>query len=308
MSTAALLAVAGCAAFRLVFDVPPPDPTQTASRASAPETSGVVVDTTRVPPPIELVVQPDSVLAMLPVDAAGGIDWAAAIHEGVIDPLSHVPGTEAPDPANFGYDFYFGGFETFFPHSTHVKWAACASCHPKVFRSPEDEKAGMSELREGQACGVCHGTVAFGLDRCERCHQKLSRPEGRLTASLANDVVFVRDTTTDNARDMRTLPPSIFPHWAHRIRYQCQACHESIFPMEVGGTQILMDRMQMGENCGACHNGDAAFGVLDCGRCHKEPPDPVVATPPAADTLPTDTIGTILIPPGVRHPWVGESG
>jgi hypothetical protein len=62
--------------------------------------------------------------------------------------------------------------------------------------------------------------------------------------------------------------------------------------MEAGANVITMDAMQMGENCGTCHNGETAFGVMSCVRCHQEPPDPIVAPAAAeasADGTPDET-------------------
>ncbi len=65
-------------------------------------------------------------------------------------------------------------------------------------------------------------------------------------------------------------PPSIFPHWIHRINYRCDACHDRLFKMELGATDISMDLMKNGGSCGACHNGKTAFEVSfqSCNRCH----------------------------------------
>lgn len=286
-TTGAALLCLGCSAAAVVFDLPEGEPeVDTAQDASA--VAGLTyVDTVRITPPIELIAQPESVLAALPVDAAGGVDWSEAVRSGVIDPIPNAPGHEPPKSEAFGFDFYFGDFETYFPHSSHVAWAACESCHPAIYRS-RDVKTSMKALSEGESCGTCHGTVAFGLDRCERCHPQATMPEGRVKATLANDLVFTRDTTTDNARDMTSLAPSIFPHWTHRLRYQCSACHDSLFRMEAGGTTILMDEMQMGGNCGTCHNSESAFGVMQCGDCHVEPPEPVVAPDSVEESPPPE--------------------
>ena len=66
------------------------------------------------------------------------------------------------------------------------------------------------------------------------------------------------------------FPPSVFPHWIHRINYRCDACHDGLFRMEQGSTEITMDEITAGESCGSCHNGQAAFdgSVANCGRCH----------------------------------------
>ncbi len=74
-------------------------------------------------------------------------------------------------------------------------------------------------------------------------------------------------------RKKTTLPPAVFPHWVHRIRFKCKACHPSIFKMEKGSNPVSMVKIQAGESCGKCHNGRIAFGLeIDiCHRCHFKP-------------------------------------
>jgi c(7)-type cytochrome triheme protein len=63
-------------------------------------------------------------------------------------------------------------------------------------------------------------------------------------------------------------PPATFPHWIHRIRYTCYACH----PAAIGpsSTPITHEAMGAGQACGACHDGRTAWGIgFDtCTRCH----------------------------------------
>jgi len=67
------------------------------------------------------------------------------------------------------------------------------------------------------------------------------------------------------------LQPVVFPHWTHRIQFKCKACHESIFPMERGASDITMSAIIDGQYCGACHNGKTAWDPLYCDRCHSLP-------------------------------------
>lgn len=69
---------------------------------------------------------------------------------------------------------------------------------------------------------------------------------------------------------VKAFPPATFPHWRHRINYRCDACHDSIFKMQRGANVVSMDRIQKGEVCGTCHNGEVAFAVSfeNCNRCH----------------------------------------
>lgn len=66
------------------------------------------------------------------------------------------------------------------------------------------------------------------------------------------------------------VPAAVFPHWFHRIRYKCYACHPALFEMKAGANKISMEAIQGGKFCGACHNGKIAWGMTfeSCNRCH----------------------------------------
>ncbi len=56
---------------------------------------------------------------------------------------------------------------------------------------------------------------------------------------------------------------------------KCNDCHTKIFPMKKSaqGT-YAMEKMNKGESCGTCHNGEKAFKTSDkanCVKCHKKP-------------------------------------
>lgn len=54
---------------------------------------------------------------------------------------------------------------------------------------------------------------------------------------------------------------------------RCDACHIKIFQMRKGATQLKMDEMNDGKQCGACHDGTKAFSASDkeaCVKCHKK--------------------------------------
>jgi len=74
----------------------------------------------------------------------------------------------------------------------------------------------------------------------------------------------------EDKSEIEAFPPSIFPHWVHRVRYRCDACHDSLFEMKKGGTPVTMDLMKEGKVCGSCHDGQAAFAssFQTCSRCH----------------------------------------
>lgn len=76
------------------------------------------------------------------------------------------------------------------------------------------------------------------------------------------DIVLNREA--ENAE----MPPAVFPHWFHRIRFKCSVCHEEIFILRAGANEINMLKIIEGEYCGKCHNGRIAFSPLYCDRCH----------------------------------------
>lgn len=59
-----------------------------------------------------------------------------------------------------------------FPHDVHSRLLDCSSCHPDVFniKKKGTEHFRMDYILEGRFCGVCHLSVAFPLDDCQRCH------------------------------------------------------------------------------------------------------------------------------------------
>src|SRR3972149_6431050 len=64
------------------------------------------------------------------------------------------------------------------------------------------------------------------------------------------------------------LSPVIFPHWVHRINFECKACHPVLFPMKKTNS-ITMTPIFEGRLCGECHNGKIAFDAAEsCERGH----------------------------------------
>ncbi|WP_207063246.1 c(7)-type cytochrome triheme domain-containing protein [Motiliproteus sp. SC1-56] len=87
-----------------------------------------------------------------------------------------------------------------------------------------------------------------------------------LTAAHAEyaDVVLNRYAEKNGMR------PVIYPHWFHRIRFRCKVCHFELgFEMRVGSNDITMGKIIDGQYCGMCHNGEIAWSVEHCDRCHS---------------------------------------
>lgn len=61
-----------------------------------------------------------------------------------------------------------------FPHQKHTEWLDCADCHPDIFNiKKKGTRFRMDAIIRGEYCGVCHGTVAFPVEDCKRCHPDL---------------------------------------------------------------------------------------------------------------------------------------
>jgi len=78
------------------------------------------------------------------------------------------------------------------------------------------------------------------------------------------------DVIINNYSDDAGMRPVVFPHWFHRIRFRCKVCHSDLgFKFKAGGNDINMLKIFDGEYCGACHNGEIAWGVENCVLCHS---------------------------------------
>jgi c(7)-type cytochrome triheme protein len=66
----------------------------------------------------------------------------------------------------------------------------------------------------------------------------------------------------------------VFSHEKHVSEkgLKCTGCHYAIFQMQQGSYKMDMSKLNKGDFCGKCHNGQKSFDVKDqknCGRCHK---------------------------------------
>ena len=293
----AVLTLGGCQQFfSVIFDIPPRQQTSTSSQqvAAQSQQNPAQIDTER--PPIEEILIADSVKTMLPRDHAGNIDWMEAKRNGTIKPRDsiHNSGLAAgEDSFLFGFDFFFEGpaptFDAYFPHSAHTEWVNCQQCHGRIFRY-RDTPIQMADVLAGKYCGECHGKVAFPpITGCERCHVDLPQNPDRAQPDLLGTIRMTRSERSDSliqtaATDSSTvvaaaeevlitdesLPPAVFPHWVHRIRFTCKACHMELFEPVAGANSITMEDISAGNACGACHDGTTAFnaGFGECQRCH----------------------------------------
>ena len=80
--------------------------------------------------------------------------------------------------------------------------------------------------------------------------------------------------------------------------FGCDECNPDLFLPERNKNQVGMKQMEAGESCGACHDGDTAFGVAsDCGSCHAGAGDIAMQSPvgeiPFSHNAHTENIVTI---------------
>ena len=103
---------------------------------------------------------------------------------------------------------------------------------------------------------------------------------GAMVAALllaAGNVREVRaefgDVVMNQYSDAAGMRPVVFPHWFHRVRYSCKACHSDLgIKFKAGGNAITMVKIIDGLYCGACHNGSIAWSVEQCDLCHTGKP------------------------------------
>ena len=77
--------------------------------------------------------------------------------------------------------------------------------------------------------------------------------------------------THEKEMDQEGLAPVIYPHWVHRIWFECKVCHQEIFIMKRWRNEISQEKILAGQQCGTCHNGTMAFGADEkdkCNLCH----------------------------------------
>jgi len=119
----------------------------------------------------------------LPTDKFGLVDWVAALEQGKIKPRGSID-PKAPEGMPFDMNIVMPSKTgmiagAYFPHKTHTTWMSCDSCHIKIFMPlAGSNDLTMSTIAKGQACGVCHGKVAFPLNDCTRCHISQSDADG----------------------------------------------------------------------------------------------------------------------------------
>lgn len=73
----------------------------------------------------------------------------------------------------------------------------------------------------------------------------------------------------------KNAAPVVFSHDKHvnEKGLKCTGCHYQIFQMAQGSYKMDMSRINKGDFCGKCHDGQKAFDAKDeknCKKCHKD--------------------------------------
>lgn len=126
-------------------------------------------------PGLKLLQQPSSAFKPLTKSTGGNyVDWVKSFQKGQIKPLYNFrDATEKPLPMDLKIIMEVKGSmpNVVFPHKPHTEILDCSNCHDAIF---VPKKGGnpmtMAEIMLGQKCGVCHGSVAFPVTECKRCH------------------------------------------------------------------------------------------------------------------------------------------
>ena len=106
--------------------------------------------------------------------------------------------------------------------------------------------------------------TSAGLPMAQACMLVSLLMPADFTSAEYADVVLNKRSDDEGVR------PVIFPHWFHRIRYQCRVCHGELgFEMKAGANDVTMQDITDGKLCGACHNGQIAWSVENCDLCHS---------------------------------------
>ena len=181
-----------------------------------------------------------------------------------------------------------------FAHDVHTEMFGCDECHPDVFKaSANSNQVGMKKMEQGESCGTCHdGDTAFGVkDDCTSCHA------GALDLAIMTENVGTVD----------------FSHDLHTEMFGCDECHPDTFKPKLNSNQVGMQKMEKGASCGACHDGDTAFGVEDdCVSCHTAAVTMTmkadqVAPVPFSHAVHTDSFGCDECHPDIFKPQANSN-
>jgi c(7)-type cytochrome triheme protein len=126
-------------------------------------------------PGLKLLQQPSVAFKPLTKSTGGNyVDWVKSFQKGQIKPLyNYRDPKEKPMPMDLKIVMEVKGSmpNVVFPHKPHTEILDCSNCHDALFVPKKGgNPMSMAEIMLGQKCGVCHGSVAFPVTECKRCH------------------------------------------------------------------------------------------------------------------------------------------
>lgn len=128
-------------------------------------------------PGLQLLQEPRDAFAPLPSSAGGNnVNWVEAKNKGQIKPhYDYLDTTKEALPLELNIVMEVKGSmpNVLYPHKQHTEILECTNCHDSIFKPLKGgNPMSMAEIMLGQKCGVCHGSVAFPVTECRRCHSE----------------------------------------------------------------------------------------------------------------------------------------
>ena len=110
------------------------------------------------------------------LNAGNRVDWVKALAQKKIAPRWDRENAAA-EPVVFDLNIVRevkGSMpDVVYPHKQHTEWLDCSNCHPAIFKPQKGaNQISMAGILLGQACGACHGKVAFPVSECRICHSR----------------------------------------------------------------------------------------------------------------------------------------
>ena len=130
-------------------------------------------------PGLEVLQQPKDAFKPLEKSTGGDyVNWVKSLNKGIINPqFDYLDPNKKALPVDMKIVIEVKGSMpgVVFPHKIHTEWLDCSNCHPDIFVPKKGANPmSMAEIMFGQKCGVCHGSVAFPVTECRRCHSQTS--------------------------------------------------------------------------------------------------------------------------------------
>ncbi|MDH5324942.1 MAG: multiheme c-type cytochrome [Gammaproteobacteria bacterium] len=126
-------------------------------------------------PGLSMLQEPKDAFKPLVKGRSGNaVDWVKSQDKKKFTPkYNHLDESEQALPMDLHIEMQVKGTmpDVSFPHKTHTQLLECANCHTDIFIPKKGANPmSMAEIMLGQKCGVCHGSVAFPVTECRRCH------------------------------------------------------------------------------------------------------------------------------------------